>query len=232
MNVLKKAGLLVSLLSTGFGLTASADSFLINTGSDVAPYEFLSSLNRGAYSTLYTFDGDGHGFETYIQFNIPSDLLPEGHIVTSASFLVYYAFGYSAYGDTSQDPGTLTAYQISEDWQESTMTWSNRPNATLLIDEITDISSFGTQIFDVTQTAQDWLSGSSENYGIALKSPTSRVFGFNSFEADVADTLKATLVINTEPLPEVPTLAHIGLAVLTMSVASVAVFQLQKEQTS
>ena len=63
MNVLKKAGLLVSLLSTGFGLTASADSFLINTGSDVAPYEFLSSLNRGAYSTLYTFDGDGHGFD-------------------------------------------------------------------------------------------------------------------------------------------------------------------------
>lgn len=229
MRMTKTKALMTTLLMLALlPSTSSADSFTVTTGWDVAPYQFLPSNNRGSYTTLYSFSGTGgHDFETYIRFDLPANLLPEGHVVTSATFFIAYAFDYTAFGDTSQDPGTVVVYRVDEDWGEDTLLWSDRPAATEPVDQVDNIVGFGALIFDVTDLTQEWLGGTRLNYGIALKSPTPRVIGMHSFESTADPSLKATLVINTAPAEAVPSFGPIALAILTMLMATVGVAQLR-----
>lgn len=214
----------------GFALAppSISDTFLISSGWDVAPYEFLPSSNRGNYTTLYAFDEDnGHGFEAFIRFDLPQNLLPQGHVVTSATFFHTYAFDYTAFGETSTEPGIVIAYEISEDWDANTLTWSNRPLASRPIGQVDNIVDFGPLIYDVTQLAQRWLEGSATNHGIALKSPTARVIGMHSFEASVPDSVKANLLIETAVHAEVPISGPLSLGVLTLLIATVGTMRLK-----
>ena len=221
--------LMILLLALALPSMSFADSFTITTGWDVAPYEFLPSNNRGNYTTLYAFDETGgHDFETYIRFDLPENLLPEGEVVTDATFFIAYAFDYTAFGDTAQDPGTVIVYRVDENWGEDTLTWSNRPAATQPVDQVDNIVEFGAMIFDVTDLAQEWLGGTRLNYGIAIKSPTPRVIGMHSFESTADASLKATLVINTAPAEAVPSFGPVALAILTMLMATVGVAQLRE----
>ncbi|MDG2048845.1 MAG: DNRLRE domain-containing protein [Myxococcota bacterium] len=227
----KKTSSLLLLFLSLFLIVGSArsDEFTVNSGVDVSPYEFLPTLSREGYTTLYVFDEENfHDFEAYIQFDLSGVVIPPDQQVVSATFVICYCFDYTAFGDTSQVPATVTLHEVTEAWDPNLVTWSNRPAALQLIDQVDSILNFGPMIFDVTPLAQGWLDGTDPNYGLALKSPTARVIGMHSFESTASAALKATLLIQTEAIPPVPLLGPAGLILLTGALAGVGGFQLQR----
>lgn len=221
---------LLALFGFSLAIPAHADQFVINTGVDNAPYEFLPTLVREGYTTLYVFDESNfHDFETYIQFDIPAGLLPENHQVVSATFSICYCFDYTAFGDTSQVAATVNIWEISESWDPNLLTWSNRPAATTQVAEVTGILDIGPMLFDITPLAQGWLDGTTPNYGFAMKSPTARVIGMHSFESTAAAPLKATLLIETAEIPAVPVLGPALTGVLTLLLGGFGAYRLARQ---
>lgn len=152
-------------------------------GEDSAPYGFLPQLARGNATTLYAFtEDDGHVFETYLRFAIPSDLLAPGEIVKAAEFWITYAFDFTAFGETSDEPGTLEVRPVQDGWSETGLTYATRPLVGAPIATLMNVTSYQTLRFDVTATARGWVQGAT-NHGLAITSPTRRVMGFHSFEA-------------------------------------------------
>lgn len=223
-----------SLLVLGLSLflvagSAGSEEFTVNSGVDVSPYEFLPTLSREGYTTLYVFDEENfHDFEAYIQFDLSGVVIPAGHQVVSATFLICYCFDYTAFGDTSQVPATVTLHEVTEAWDPNLVTWSNRPAAVPQVDEVNNILNFGPMIFDVTPLAQGWLDGSEPNYGLALKSPTARVIGMHSFESTASAALKATLLIQTAEIPPLPLLGPAGLTLLAGALAGAGALGLSR----
>ncbi|MCH2186434.1 DNRLRE domain-containing protein [Myxococcota bacterium] len=200
--------------------SARSEEFTVGSGVDVSPYEFLPTLSREGYTTLYVFDEENfHDFETFIQFDLTSVVIPPGHQVVSATFVICYCFDYTAFGDTSQLPATVTLHEVTEAWDPSLVTWSDRPAAVPQIAQVDNILNFGPMIFDVTPLAQGWLDGAEPNYGLALKSPTARVIGMHSFESTASAALKATLLIQTAEIPPLPLLGPAGLTLLASALA-------------
>ena len=137
MTRIQTLTLLMLTLALALPSTSFSDTFTITTGEDVAPYQFLPNNNRGTYTTMYAFSGTGgHDFESYINFDLSGVALPQGHVVTNATFFIAYAFDFTAFGDTNQDPGNLIVYRVDESWGEMTLTWANRPSATVAVDQV------------------------------------------------------------------------------------------------
>lgn len=229
MTRIQTLTLLMLTLALALPSTSFSDTFTITTGEDVAPYQFLPNNNRGTYTTNYAFSGTGgHDFESYVNFDLSGVALPQGHVVTNATFFIAYAFDFTAFGDTNQDPGNLIVYRVDEPWGEMTLTWSNRPSATVAVDQVDDITEFGAMVFNVTDLVQEWLDGTRPNNGIALKSDLPRVIGMHSFEATADPSLKATLIITTQESNPVPGFGPISLGILTMLMATVGAVQLRR----
>ncbi len=213
---------------------ASAETYTITADEDNAPYSFIPFLVRSSNPSLYAYtdppgeDGSTHSFEAYVGFPVGPETIPEDESVTSATISLIYAFDFDSFGDTNQDPGIARCYEVLEAWSENTLNWNNRPDAGGIndyFDEIVDIDSFGALTCDATALVSDWINNSKPNYGIALKSPTERVLGINSTEAEVIDALKPTLIIQTEVVEAVPTMSPLAIVflagVLSMGGASV-----------
>lgn len=193
---------------------ARADTVLVQSGIDTAPYSFLPNLVRGNNDALYAFqsvsdDGTNHDFETYVRFDVSIDDIPPGQVLTGASLVTTYAFDFTGFGDTSNEPGIIDCHEVLAPWSDDTLHWNNRPPVDLPFDTITEILSFGALICDATPVVERWIYGLSPNNGFAMTSPTARVIGMHSFEANVTPSLQPTLILTTE-VPE-PGLA-IGLA--------------------
>jgi hypothetical protein len=185
---------------------AAADVITIEVSEDTSPYSFLPSLPRYNNPTLYAFQTLDesmihHDFETYLWFDVSFADVPVGHIVTAAYVAVTYGFDYTAFGDTSDEDGVLDCREILQSWNQTTLTWNNRPTTDLPFDTITEIDSFGSLICDATPVVQGWLYDSQPNHGIAMTSPTARVMGMYASEAAVAPALMPTLFLTTE-VPE------------------------------
>jgi hypothetical protein len=225
-------------LAAALAPAAGADTFLIQSGVDTSPYSFLPNSVRGSAATLYavnTFDqATGyHTFETFIRFNLPSNFVPEGQVVQSASFFILYAFEIDGFPN-SEVPAEVHCREVLASWNPATLTWANKPALGPTIDlaadsggntEIDD-GDLLTPIFcDVTDLVQDWVDGTRPNNGMALTNATPRVIGMNSFEAAVPAALKANLLITTgEPAAKVPSLgpAGAGAAALLLTAAGCA----------
>jgi len=185
---------------------ASADVIIIDEGEDTAPYRFLPNLVRYLRETNFAFVAEGdsgtnHDFETYVRFPVSPQDIPPGQVLDEALFVITYAFDVEGFGETSNEPGIANCHEVIEDWDQTLLTWSNRPAIDPPIDTITDIVDFGSLICDVTPIVQDWLDGTRPNHGLVLTSPTSRVLGSNSFEAAVDRSLMPNLILITVPEP-------------------------------
>ena len=235
MKLLALTALLVAIT----GGPTFAENYLIQDGEDTAPYSFISTLPRHTSPTLYAYTAEpdennfSHNFEAYIRFTIPPNLISEDEQISSASFFITYAFNFTGYGDTSSDPGELRCYEILESWNQATLTWSNRPNAggdDDDFDRVTGIDSFQVMTCDATDLVRDWITGAKANNGIALKSPTPRVLGMNSFEAAVPAALKANLSITTVAVEAIPSISPIGALALTSLLSIVGFRFLTKKE--
>lgn len=179
-------------------------------GQDVSPYCFLPTLARGQYETNYTFtanDGGGvcHNFETYLRFELPSDLLDPGETVITARLLLYYAFTFGFEGPAPtlpHAPITVNVHEVLNAWTEDAVTWANRPpHAAAVAAGLDDITNLGVQQFIVTDLVAAWAHGSKQNRGFVVISPDDIPFGMHSFEADpsVPSFQKARLRITVGP---------------------------------
>jgi hypothetical protein len=172
-------------------------------GLDSSPYAFFPALPRGNHDTLYAFsDPTGHGFEIFLGFELPQDLLGPEEQVAQAFLTLFHAIDTFGEDPVDPEPGTLECREALAAWSEDTLTWGSRPAYGAPVDVVDGIDALGAVACDVTGLVQDWAEGERPNHGFALTSPTTRILGFYSFEAAVDPALKTTLFIDIQPVPE------------------------------
>jgi hypothetical protein len=203
---------LFSLLA--LAASARADLVVLRPGAegqDSSPYEFLPALARGNHTSLYAFSDPetAHGFETYLRFDLPVDLLAPDETVAQALLFVFYGIDSTVFGETSDEPGALECREVLEPWDETNLTWASRPAYGPVLDSVVGIEALGSLLCDVTGVVADHVDGVRANHGFALTNPTLRLLGFYSYEADVAANLKPALFITREVVPE-PTPAAVA----------------------
>ena len=209
-----------------FAFSAGAAQYNLNVDEDTAPYSFVPTLARYNNETLYAFQsssemGFEHNFETYLRFPNLDGVIPAGEVITSAKLLFYYAFNFEGFGTTSTDPGDIYCHAVTQGWDQTTLTWANRPTIDpTALDSSLGITAFGLLQCDVTSAVLDWESGTLVDNGFALVSPTQRVLGMWSSEANVSAVLKPVLVINTANGVKVPGLPPVGLLFVVLSLTT------------
>lgn len=203
--------------------TASADTITILASEDVSPYSLFPTLIRFINPRVYAVRSDdlSSQLETFLWFDVSLADLPPGHVLTGAQLLVTWSFddgGNPEPGEPSTEAPDLNCHQVTEDWDQTTLTWLNKPDFDPAFDVNTEIPGLGSIFCDAWPVVFDWIHGMDPNYGIALTNDVSRNLGMHSLEAaaSVPDALKANLILTTE-LPE-PGLG-VGLAIGTMGLA-------------
>ncbi len=185
---------------------ANADILIVPATADTAPYSFIPSLVRFNNPTLYAFESfdensTPHDFETFLAFDVEQADLPAGHVLVEASLLVTYAFDFTGFGEPSIDSGEIACREILEPWNQTTLTWLNRPDVDEPFDTVPGIVDFGAILCDATPIALAWITGQTPNHGIALTNATERVIGMHSLESSADPSLMPQLILRTE-LPE------------------------------
>lgn len=107
----------------------------------------------GSNWTLWQQDG-------LISFDLSS--LPSNVYVMSAKLYLYY---YD-YVDNNPKGRTLSVYRLGEPWDETSVTWDNRPtNAGYITINSTVPNSFGWMNWNVTVDVQGYIDDTWDNYG-------------------------------------------------------------------
>lgn len=76
-------------------------------------------------------------------------------------------YGYSCSGTPS--PNTMTAAQVTSDWNESTITWNNKPSSTNSVSGDASCTR-PFYYFDIKNIVENWHSGQ-PNYGLKVYGP-------------------------------------------------------------
>ncbi|MDD5435082.1 MAG: DNRLRE domain-containing protein [Nitrospira sp.] len=137
-------------------ITPDHDSFV---------FEGSSETNYGSETYLACkqwFDNRRMSFVKWslslIQSNIPS-----GAEIISATFYLYISLAVGALS-------AIPIYQVSSDWNESTITWNNKPGVTG--NSLGNISwaSTGWKTLNITTLFTKWYEGTANAYGIRIHS--------------------------------------------------------------
>ena len=202
-------------------LLASAETFLIQSGQDSAPYAFLPDLPRGFHNTAYAFtnnlDNTDHSFEYYIQFDLPPELSAPETVVDHAFAWVYYGFDFILFGDTTGENGAIDCREVLEPWSQTNLTWNNRPAVGPVFDGWADVTERGMYWCDVTNLVRGWVDGAKPNNGIAITSDELRVIGFWTFDdGTVSPNFKPSLLVETVPEPTTAVALIAGVCLLSV----------------
>jgi hypothetical protein len=112
---------------------------------------------------MFRSAGNSGGWEVspMVQFDLSS--IPSGATIVSATHNLYY---YS-WGDNDPAGRTYRCYRITSTWDESTVTWNTQPSwSATQTSQTTCPSSALTWIsWDVTSDVQDFVDGTTTNYG-------------------------------------------------------------------
>ncbi|MCR9094190.1 MAG: DNRLRE domain-containing protein [bacterium] len=205
---------------------ARADVIPILVSEDTAPYSFLPSLIRFNNPSVWALRGEDeeggsqHQLETFLWFDVDLSDIPAGHVLVDAEVLVTWDIENTGFGDPSTDPADLNCHRITEDWNQTTLNWINKPDFDPAFDSITNITTLGSVLCDAWPVVFDWIYNGAPNYGVAITNDQGRGFGMHSLEADpsIPDSLKANLILTTEvPEPGLGT----GLAFGTLALSAV-----------
>jgi O-glycosyl hydrolase len=97
---------------------------------------------------------------TLIKFNLGS--IPAGATVTSAKLRLYYFH----YNDADPAGSALNIHRITQNWNEGTATWNNRPEYNpVSISSATVSASYGWIEWDLTDEVQGIVDGAISNFG-------------------------------------------------------------------
>jgi hypothetical protein len=233
--MMRRAAAVAAFAALFAATPARADIVLLQPGpegADTSPYSFIPSLPRGNRDTNYVFslvdETGSHNFETFVQFELPDDLLAPGETVVQAALWIYYAFDFTGFGEATASAGEVECRPVLQAWNAATMTWNNRPAFGEPVDVFTGVTSLGLIYCDVTELVAEWVAGVRPNYGFALTNPTERLIGFYSFDATTIErNLRPSLAIETgvggliPPIDEVPEPGSAAVAAAALSALGV-----------
>lgn len=156
------------------------------------------SNNPGNQVWINVGHGDGSNLRNLwglIQFQDLSSLPAN----VSSAKLQLYRYGGSGSGTT------LSAYQIMENWDSTSVVWTNKPalNATAIsaTNVPGDLNIWHT--VDITPLYKAWKAGTAANYGVELCTSTNNgeTFGYRSPHYLADPTLQPKLVLTLAPPP-------------------------------
>ena len=119
-----------------------------------------------------------------LKFDLSS--LPSGVFIESAELIMETEYSFGGAGETA-------IYNIYEDWNESTVTYSNRPDRSYSESTLENVSFTNGQEYSwsITNFVRQWISGAIENNGILVD--TSDISGS---ESGIFDKSSIRLEIN------------------------------------
>ncbi|MBX7233866.1 MAG: DNRLRE domain-containing protein, partial [Caldilineales bacterium] len=140
--------------------------------SDACVLQGYPTLNAGRTTDMWAgYDDQPNRNAQIVRGLVRFDLssVPAGATVTNAKLRVYY----SGYRDFSGHVSTITAYQTTGDWQETSVNWNNEPGfgASYGSVSIAANTNWGWRELDVTALVQGWMNGALANQGIMLRGP-------------------------------------------------------------
>ncbi|RLI40209.1 hypothetical protein DRO64_09375 [Candidatus Bathyarchaeota archaeon] len=153
--------LLVILSMSLLPLAASTTTVTITPSDDAFVMTYHPNDNYGSEDTLNVDPRSSYLTISYIKFNL-SDI-PDGAVIVSAKLKLH--------DSASCSDVEIKVYRVDGgDWDESTITWNNKPT----YDEGIAYASFtsgdpGWYEIDVTDLVEGWVNGSYNNYGLVLK---------------------------------------------------------------
>ena len=174
----------------------SADSYV----SQSSPY------NNYGNSAVIKIKEHTSDFIGYIKFLLSS--IPSGATITSAKLNINIASTDFTSG------GTVDVELAVANWNESTLTYTNRPAAG---DKQTDFeaNSTGAKEVDITTTVQGWYSGAIDNYGLKLDlniSSVDKTVNISSKESADKPYLLIEYTLESDPSPVIEAAAKEYLA--------------------
>ncbi|NMC01483.1 MAG: DNRLRE domain-containing protein [Chloroflexi bacterium] len=166
-------------------LLATKDSYVTDRAGDTN-YGTATNLKVGLSSLLGTYT-----YRTFAAFNLSS--LPADAVILTATLELYR---------TSAGDFNIAAQALTQEWNETTVTWNAQPTATT-VNEATGAAAGDWYRWDVTQIVKNWYNGAWTNYGLRLIPsgmgvPPCSPHSFDSREATNPPRLVITYVRRTE----------------------------------
>ena len=128
-------------------VTELADSYVSSGNADT---------NYGTSIELIIQQGTTVDKHAYLLWNLSS--LPTDSIIISSVMSVYAASG---------NPGIVEAYNTSNSWTETGITWNNKPSEAILQDSV--YFTAGWEAYDVTEATKYQFSQSNKNLSIIIR---------------------------------------------------------------
>jgi len=144
-----------------------------------------------------------------IQFDIPASVIPSNAVITKATLSLYAHAKYKSNWNNDKK----YVYQITESWDESTVTYRNKPSYNNQSIASNDNTSTGVwESYDVTEAIKDIVENNAYNYGflVKLQERSYRGVKFRSSESgEITERPKLTITYETtdteEPVVKVKT---------------------------
>jgi len=132
---------------------------------------------------------------SYLRFDLGG--IPADAIVTSAQLRLYLR---SASGPTI----SMYIHPVNAAWTPGTLTWNNQPAVGAARATTAVSTSAGDKTWTLTAVAQEWLTGTTVNYGVSVRGPESSGEWSRSFDS-IQGTNDPELVINYDLPTATPT---------------------------
>ena len=143
------------------------DPFLMITGEYKTYDTFVSSLYPTTNYYLYKYlrtgvDSSLGTRRTFIKFDIPSSLAGK-----------YIDYAYINIRRCAEQVPTAKAYKVTSSWSSSSVTWNAMPSSSSTAASYGPVAG-GSNWYRlyIESLVEDWISGSTPNYGVVLKEPT------------------------------------------------------------
>lgn len=200
--------ILVAGLVVGMGNAVCAEEAVLGASHDSWVDGFTPEANYGAANPMRLKYQNATWGNGYSMFKFDLSALPEDIIINSARIGFFTALGSWPEGGTNFSP--VAIFNNTQDWDESTVTFSTAPTADATATETSDhfglpsnpvfftgtnsITAGGWLFYQNSNTlalVQGWVDGSVSNYGVSVMGTgafvdSGRIFLFTSSEAGFA----------------------------------------------
>ena len=133
---------------------ASGNNLQERTISEKTVYQAESAYNIVGHNTT------NGTVRTYLKYNE----LPE----LDSSDVIIKATIELRQTNTNSSSAVVKAHEVTESWDESTITWDTQPEYNELVEDYAICQNQNTYVWDITNLVQKWYQG--ENYGLVFES--------------------------------------------------------------
>ncbi len=160
------------------GITLGAPEVPSEVSLKARAFIVVSSLPGAYEGSSYVKagrNGGGVAFRTYFLFDLSG--LTGAQVKRATLYLTHLDYHRISERLDGSEYANFGVYQVEEAWQSDTLSWQDQPRAERQLDVVLiggywhlKRTGYRHRIgWDVTAAVQDWLSGSSPNYGLLLR---------------------------------------------------------------